>query len=459
MEPLKANSSGHDDAFVMRELSAGCTSWQRFHRRRLLNASACVAGGMFGGGLLTHVAEKLARAQEKPHPKSGHAKSLIVLWLQGGPSQLETFDPHAGSSIGGDTKAIETSVAGIQFADTLPQAASLMHFGTLIRSMVSREGDHERATYNMKTGWRPDPTLVHPSLGAVVCHQSPNNIEIPRHVSILSGQWPARGGYMGNAFDAFQMGDPRNPLPNLKSFAPPKEFEKRVTHLQDVVEREFRRGRIRDMDKSKTFHESSTQNALTMMASEQIKAFDVALEGNSIRATFGDTAFGRGCLAAVRLVDAGVRCVEVELSGWDSHIDNHDIQAARSKVLDAALYGLLNQLHDRGLLESTVVMCGGEFGRTPAINVTGGRDHWATGYSVLLAGGPFRRGHVHGGTTHEPIEKGTDPLSGVRDPVPVEDLHATVLHALGVDFTQEQQTPIGRPMALSQGKVIHSLFA
>jgi Protein of unknown function (DUF1501) len=457
MEPLRAPQFDlHDDVV---DLSHGCDSWRRFNRRRWFQNSAMFAGGLLSQGMITRIAERLAVAEETRDRGRMAAKSLIILWMQGGPSQLETFDPHHGTLIGGDTKSINTSVSGLQIASTLPRTAEIMHVATLIRSMVSREGDHERATYNMKTGWRPDPTLIHPAIGAVLCHQSKNNIEIPRHVSILSDQWPSRGGYMGNEHDAFKMGDPKKPLPNLKSYEDPKVFENRISQFHEVVEQEFRRGRLRDLDPIKTLHESSTKRATKMMSSDQIKAFDVALEPSSVVDLFGDSPFGRGCLAAIRLVECGVRCVEVELSGWDSHVDNHSIQSGRCIILDAALHALLSQLSDRGLLESTIVMCGGEFGRTPQINVAGGRDHWPTGFSTMIAGGPFRRGHVHGQTADMLLERGSEPWSGVRDAVRIEDLHATLLHAFGVDFSQEIQTPIGRPLALSQGKVIDSLLS
>ena len=439
--------------------NAACESWRQFQRRRFMSGAATIAGGLLSQGILTRVAEKLAVASESKSAEKMQAKSLIILWLQGGPSQLETFDPHPGSVIGGDTVAMDTSAKGLQIANALPRTAEIMHQATLIRSMVSREGDHERATYNMKTGWRPDPTLIHPAIGAVLCHQSEDNIEIPRHVSILSDQWPSRGGYMGSALDAFKIGDPKDPLPNLKSYADPKVFQDRILDLRDVVEKEFRRGRIRDLDKSKTLHESSTTRATTMMASEQIKAFDIALEPSNIVTSFGNSSFGRGCLAAVRLIENGVRCVEVELSGWDTHVDNHNLQSGRCGILDSALHGLIVQLEERGLLEKTIVMCSGEFGRTPRINIAGGRDHWPTGFSTLLAGGPFRRGHVHGKTSDQLLENGRDPLSGIEQSVRIEDLHATLLHAFGVDFAKEIQTPIGRPLALSQGKILESLLS
>ena len=229
--------------------------------------------------------------------------------------------------------------------------------------------------------------------------------------------------------------------------------------MQNVVESEFRRGRLRNLDKSKTLHESSTERAKSMMASEQIKAFDITLEPSSVVNAFGDNSFGRGCLAAIRLIEQGVRCVEVELSGWDTHVENFTLQSGRCAILDAALHSLILQLEERGLLDQTIVMCGGEFGRTPKINIADGRDHWPTGFSTFLAGGPFRAGYVHGETTHQVIETGKDPLLGVQDAVPIEDLHATLLHAFGVDFSQELQTPVGRPLTLSTGKIIESLLA
>ncbi|MCU0706837.1 MAG: DUF1501 domain-containing protein [Pirellula sp.] len=438
----------------------GCESYGRMLRRRWMQQS--IAGGcLLQAGFLTQVAESIARAKEtssKSRSAGKRPKAMILLWMQGGPSQLETFDPHPGTVIGGEAKAISTSLPELSIADTLPQTAELMHHATLVRSMVSKEGDHERATYNMKTGWRPDPTLVHPSIGAVLCHQTQSNIEIPRHISILAGEWSSRGGFLGSTYDAFRLGDPKDPLPNLKSYVAKDVLQQRIGDLEQIESR-FRRGRMKDLDRNKTLQSISTERATVMMASEQIQAFEIERESQSVQQSFGDTPFGRGCLAAVRLVEQGVTCVEIELSGWDTHVENHTLQSGRCKILDAALHGLVQLLLERDLLDSTVVMCGGEFGRTPKINIADGRDHWPTGFSTVLFGGPFRQGYVHGETTSELIEEGKEPLQGVKDPVRVEDLHATLLHGFGINFAEEIQTPIGRPLARSQGSIIEALMA
>jgi len=329
---------------------------------------------------------------------------------------------------------------------------------SLIRSVVSQEGDHERATYNMKTGYRPDPTLVHPSMGAVICHQLPDDLEIPRHISILPGPWPARGGYLGDQYDAFQVGDPTGRIPDVQTRVDDERASRRVDDLLNVVEREFARGRLRKLDREKTLHRQTVQAALAMMSSDQLRAFDVNEEPRDIRQRFGDNPFGRGCLAAVRLIAAGVRCVEVTLTGWDSHVNNHEIQAERVSILDPAFAALLRELRQRDLLDRTIVLCGGEFGRTPRVNPAGGRDHWPHGFSVALAGGRLAGGRAVGETAAEPKLEKVKLQENVMQPTTVADLHATVFHALGIDYQQELITPIGRPMQVSQGKPIEELF-
>ncbi len=432
---------------------SGCGSASHLLRRTLLKA-----GGAAGACWLTSLAENLARSEQR-QKSDMRPRSVIMLWMQGGPSQLETFDPHPGTKVGGDTRAIPTSVAGLEIGEGLIQTAELMDSIALIRSVTSKEGDHERATYNVKTGFRPDPTLVHPALGAIVCHQLSDNVEIPRHISIMGNQWSARGGYLGDQFDAFRIGDPSGRVPDVTPPVQRGRFDRRLESLVDVVEAEFARGRLAQLDEQKTLHRTSLQAAVNMMSSEQLEAFNVSQEPQRLRDEFGDTPFGRGCLAAIRLIDVGVRCVEVTLDGWDSHVNNHHLQMNQIGILDPALAALIRELKRRDLFSQTVVICGGEFGRTPRINAASGRDHWPHGFSVVLAGGGIRGGAVVGQTSGQPKLDKNQPLADVQTPHAIEDIHATVLAALGIDFRQELDTPIGRPMAISHGHTIGQLLS
>jgi hypothetical protein len=414
-----------------------------------------------GGGalLMSSLARQLALADEKGITDPSRPKSVILLWLEGGPSQLETFDPHPGGKFGGDVKAIDSSVSGVRISDLLPQTAEQMHLASLVRSVTSKEGDHERAIYNVKTGYRPDPTLTHPSIGAVLCHADGAGADIPRHISIVPNNTPGRGGYLGAAYDAFKINDPAGPVPDIRRPVPEDRYDRRVDDLYSVVEKEFRRGRLAELENSRTLHQTATDAALRMMSSEQLDAFDVSEELAKVLESFGDTAFGRGCLAASRLIEVGARCVEVTLGGWDSHITNHSLQASACAKLDPALASLIKRLEERELLDSSLLICGGEFGRTPTINPGGGRDHWPHGFSTLLAGCGIGRGVVHGATAAKPKLDGDKPLEDVSDVVTVADVHATILSALGVDYDEELQTPVGRPIKRSEGKPIESIMA
>ncbi len=424
-----------------------CQSRSHHTRRSILRGT-----GAAGVSWLTPLADILAVEAEKA-PKGKPARSVILLWLGGAASQLDTFDPHPTTKIGGGVQTIPTAIKGVEFAAGLEQTASVMQDVSLIRSMVSKEGDHERAFYNIKTGYRPDPTLIHPSIGAIACHELPEaKIEIPTHVSILPNQWPARGGFFGPQFDAFQVYDPKGSIPDVRARVDDKRLEQRLESL-GVVERAFAAGRASDLDESKTLHQLSMQKARKMMTSEQLAAFDVSKATAAERDAYGDTAFGRGCLAAVRLIETGVRCVEVTLSGWDTHANNLEGQATQVKILDAAYASLIRDLKARRLLDSTIVICGGEFGRTPKINSLDGRDHWPTGFSMLVAGGGFAGGRVIGATDPQGEKKAPE------NPVLVEDLHATVQDLLGIDYEKEIMTPIGRPMALSKGEPVKALKA
>jgi hypothetical protein len=411
-------------------------------RRRFLQLA-----GLGALSWLTPVGQLLARAAEKAGEKD-RAQSVILLWLGGGPSQLETFDPHPGTDIAGDTEAIATAARGVQLAQGFEQLAEQMASVALVRSVMSKEGDHERGTYLMKTGFRPDPTVIQPSIGAICCHELPaGKTDIPRHISILPNQWPGRGGFLGDEYDAFKCHDPADKIPDVRSQVTPARDQLRVSDL-DMVEKAFGRGRNNRVEA--TLHRATVNSARTMMTSEQLQAFEVEREPLALRKAYGDTPFGRGCLAARRLIEVGVRCVEVTLDGWDTHTNNHTLTRKRVEILDPAFAALLRDLKERALLERTVVVCMGEFGRTPKINPLGGRDHWPNGFSLALAGGGLRGGTVLGETDPEGVKEPTNPVT-------VGDVHATVLDAVGIEYGKVMTTPIGRTVKLSEGKPIAAL--
>jgi uncharacterized protein (DUF1501 family) len=418
-----------------------------------------VTAGLFGsGGWLSGVADVLARPALAGLGKQPPSKRLLVVWLQGGPSQLETFDPHPGYRLGSQVGAIDTSLPNVQLAESLPRLAERLHGTSMIRSMVSREGDHERATYHLKTGWRPEPTVVHPAIGSVICHQSAQQLDIPSHISILPGQWPARGGYLGSAYDAFRLDKPGAPLSNLTPLVAAERLERRLQGLE-FLEQRFAGQVPAGLQAVRAGYQQSIGQARQMMDSEQLAAFELESESDSVKARFGSDAIGLGGLVAVRLIEAGVSCVELELGGWDSHINNREIQLARAAEMDRVVAALLDTLAERELLEQTLVWVGGEFGRTPRINPAGGRDHWPTGFSTLMAGCGIRSGVVIGSTNPEP---GDDPGQVERlvdQPVSVMDLHATLLTALGIEPSEELLTPIGRPLRLSEGRPVSALLA
>ncbi len=270
-----------------------CGTSDHWARRSLLKAV-----GLSGLSWLTPIADQLAVGADLNTRK--RPKSVILLWLQGGASQLETFDPHPGKSIAYGAKAINTSVKGIQFGESLEQTAALMTDFSVIRSVVSSEGDHSRATYNIKTGHRLLPGLEHPSIGAVICHEMDDpNIDIPTHISIVPADAPGRGVFLGAQYDAFRIGDPNSTVPDVRSRVSEKREKKRIDSLS-VLEKGFARGRLADLDQTRTQHLSNLERARRMMTSDQLGAFDVSQETREVRDTFGNTPFGRGCLAAIR---------------------------------------------------------------------------------------------------------------------------------------------------------------
>lgn len=408
-----------------------------FNRREALKIGALSLGGWLAGG-------RFALAEAAPQ-----ATSVIWVWLEGGPSQLETFDPHPGTRIGGPTRAVDTRLKGVQIAADYPRLADRMDRCTLIRSMVSKEGEHQRGRYLLHTGYPVSATIEHPSLGAVLAHELERpEVEIPKHVCLLTPN-PPRGGYLGGAYHAFAVGDPAQPVRGLTSKVELERLDRRLSKLE-ALEQRFRRGREGRVEA--TQHATLAERARIMLSSQQTEAFQIEQEPAAVREAYGSSPFGNACLAARRLVEVGVPAIEVSLGNWDTHVDNFDLHTGLAPRLDAGLSALLDDLEQRDLLRSTVVICGGEFGRTPQINPLGGRDHWTQGFSYLVAGGGFARGRLIGSTDPEGEGQPTDPIAP-------QDLLATVYQQLGVDGQREFYTPAGRPVKLTEGTPQKALLA
>lgn len=416
-------------------------------RRDLLHVAA-------GIGISFLLPALRSRAAEVRGPE--RRKSLITLWMAGGPSQIDTWDPHPESKHGGPTRAISTSVPDLQIAHLLPQMAERMQHLSVIRSLVSKEGDHERGTYFVQTGYRPDPTVTHPAVGAVLARSLPDAaIEIPMHVALATGdnfEAPV-GGYLGAEFDAYRVFDPGRSLQNMSQSLSDERRDRRLENLT-VLAKTFQQRR--ELQAEATMHQHVTDRARAMMNSAQLEAFKLDDEPKETVARYGDSRFGRGCLVARRLVEAGVRSVQVTLQGFDTHASNFEGHITQTKQLDPAFAALIDDLAARDLLASTVVLCIGEFGRTPQINALDGRDHWPNGFSCVVGGGGLRSGLVIGGT--DPDRQVADSKAAPHDPVKVQDLYATILSTMGVDWSEEIMTPIGRPMKLADGQPLDRLL-
>jgi hypothetical protein len=376
------------------------------------------------------------------------AKSCILLWMAGGPSQVDTFDPKPGTSSAGDFGAISTAVPGIQICEHLPLVAKQMNDIALIRSMMSREGNHDRARYFVHTGYAPAGVTQHPPFGAIVAKElMEKSQKLPAYVSING---PAMGaGLLGINFAPFVIRDAAKPPDNLSrnGLVTKERFEDRKA-LLDFLDSNFNAVHHQT---EVTGKESIYDRAIDLMNSEAISAFDLSQEKDSVRNAYGDSKIGMGCLLARRLVQNGVKFVEVEMTGWDTHQDNFTTTKDLLQKLDPAYSSLIRELKDYGLLESTLVVWMGEFGRTPKINGKAGRDHWPQNWCVALAGGGLRTAQAIGSTDSKGYEI-------QRDPITVPDLYATLCQCLGIDAAQYNSSPLGRPIRIvDHGKPIANL--
>ncbi|MBL9093821.1 MAG: DUF1501 domain-containing protein, partial [Planctomycetaceae bacterium] len=402
---------------------------------------AFLAGGM--GGLLSLAIPqwqvRAALTDAASEPKGTRPKSCILLWMNGGPSHIDTFDPKPGSKTGGSFKSIKTSAAGVQICEHLPQVAEQAEHLAIIRSMTSKEGNHDRGQYLMHTGYSPSGTLKHPSLGSWVSRELGDpDFELPNFVSIRG---PSVGsGFLGVQHDPFAVQHPGRGVRNL---APAKDvdagrFAMRMEALQ-MLQNGFQ---TTTRSAAPANHDAVNRKAVQLMRSPLTNAFDISAEPEAVRRAYGDNDFGRGCLMARRLIETGVRFVEVTLDGWDTHIDNFTKTSLLMHDLDPAMATLIKELRHRDLLDNTLVVWMGEFGRTPTISAVDGRDHYPTAWSTVLAGGGVRAGQAYGATD----ENGAKV---VKDAVTVPNYFATLATLLGLDPAKEAMSPVGRPIAIS----------
>ncbi|MBL8826816.1 MAG: DUF1501 domain-containing protein [Planctomycetaceae bacterium] len=371
-------------------------------------------------------------------------KACIFLYMRGAPSQFETFDPKPGTSNGGPTQSIATAVTDIRIAEGWDHVAREMNDIALIRSMTNgNEGNHDRAVYQLHTGYLQSGTVRHPTLGSVAAAELGDEaFDLPHFVAIGHRAGIVGPGYLGMSYAPFAVTDPRK-LPN--HIEPTvgidaRRFTRRNEMLNGLESDFAETGGAADVRD----HQLLYHKAQRLVLSPRLKAFDLSHESDQTRDRYGRSEFGQGCLLARRLIEQGVTCVEVESPGWDTHDDNFKRVKTLASDVDPAFAALVADLKDRGLLDSTLVVWLGEFGRTPRINGKTGRDHHPQSFNVAIAGAGIRGGRVIGATDAD--GNGVD-----QRPVTVPDLFCTFCQALGVDPRKERISALGRPLKIVEG--------
>ena len=376
-------------------------------------------------------------------------KSAILLWMSGGPSTMDIWDLKPGAVTGGPFRPIRTS-GDVEISEHMPETAKVMHHLSVVRSMSTREADHNRGRYYMHTGYVPNPNIEHPSYGAVIAHETIDQrpeLEIPPFVSV--GGASEGPGFLGMAWAPFVVSS-TGQIRNLDMGLEDRRLMQRMAAL-DLIEKGFIE---QNRGNSAADHQKILKKTLDLMTSEQMEAFKVTKEPKEVQDRYGTDGFARGCLMARRLVEAGVPFVEVDLGGWDNHANIHaTLKDQKLPVLDKAIGALVTDLEDRGLLQDTAIIWMGEFSRTPRINGNAGRDHWARSWSVVVGGGGLKGGIAVGKTNEDGTSVETEPYTS-------QDVMATICKALGISLETTFTSKSGRPMKIANGgKVIKELFA
>jgi uncharacterized protein (DUF1501 family) len=382
------------------------------------------------------------------------AKKVIYLYMSGGMSHLDTFDvkPDAPAEYRGEVNAIKTSADGVRISEYLPNLANQMHKAVIFNSLSSKTGAHAQGAYLMRTNYEERGTIRHPHIGA--WHLKYNeriNDQLPGFVAINSGSRAVGAGFFGSTFEPLVIGRPDSGLQNSAHYngIDDEAFSRRL-NLAAELDSEFH---AKHSDKNVAAYKTMYDEAVTLMRSKDLDAFDLSKETAEMRESYGDNNFGQGVLLARRLSESGVRAVEVQLGGWDTHQENFVRVPENAALLDKALARLLEDLESRGLLEETMVVLTTEFGRTPKINQNNGRDHFPKAFSTVIAGGGIKGGMKHGTSN----EFGTEPE---ENPLSVADFNATIAYGLGLPLDQRLFSPSARPFTVSHaGTPVTNLFA
>jgi hypothetical protein len=430
-------------------------------RRRFLSHTAQALLGVSAVPLaapILHAAQNKPQGKAKTRGKSragdgagGKAKSVIYLFMSGAMSQLDTLDPKPGRDVQGETKAIGTALPGVKLSQHMPQLAKRLKQAAVVRSLGQETGAHGPARYFMRTSYKEIASTRHPALGAWGQEiLGKHNPELPGSVVIGGGGGHPGAGFLPAKHSPVPVGNAKAGLQNTKppSYLSDAQFNKRMS-LSSKFDRSFRnRYKHRDVNAYTQLYDE----AIKLLKSSELKAFDISEEKENVREKYGDNAFGQGCLLAKRLVESQVRFVEVVSGGWDNHRDIFTTIPDKASELDQALSALMDDLQAKGLLDSTLIVVATEFGRTPKINQNAGRDHHPGVFSGLFAGGGIRGGQVYGASDE-------DALAVKDDLVSVEDFNATIAYAMGLPTEKEFFSPDRRPFKVSHdGTPLKSLF-
>jgi hypothetical protein len=421
---------------------------EKFHRRDFLRAGML---GFLGLTLSSYYA--LADEAKKASPTgqtTGTADSVVLIWLAGGPSHLDTWDikPEAPLEIRGNGTPIESKAKGIQIASYFPRTAQQMDKVCVVRSMTSPAAAHEIGTHYMLTGYLPLPGFAVPSYGAVASKLLGGRSALPPYIAIQQPGSEMGAGFLGAALNPFcPGGDPASGDFQVRDLELPGgmttaklDRRKSLRETIDGTFKEYEKG----SDTAKAV-DSFYDRAYALLSSQDARAaFDLRKEKEDVRNNYGRHTFGQSLLLSRRLVEAGVRFVTVTLGGWDMHSNVHGAMSGTAGIFDQSYAAFIADLAQRGLLQRTMVVVMGEFGRTPILNKDGGRDHHPRVFSTLLAGGGIKGGTVVGSSD----PRGMEPAS---DPVKPEDLAATIYQSLGLDYSQSISSPEGVRIALARG--------